>query len=376
MEDFLRNKNLIHALKMISPGSPLRQGLDNILKAKTGGLIVIATGEEIMELRARTGALLLITDKQDVLKEVVDGGFTINEDYTSSKLYELAKMDGAIVLSSDTKKILFANAQLIPDYSISTSETGTRHRTAERVAKQTGAIVIAISQRRNIITVYRGDKKYALEDISKILTKANQALQTLEKYKSVLDEAIINLNALEFNDLVTIYDVAIVIQKIEMVMRITNIIEKYVIELGQEGTLVKMQLEELMGTTKMDQKLIFKDYSKKNVDMAEFKKKIKSFSSEDLLDLTNMAKLLGHSGFSENMDMTIKSRGYRILSKIHRLPSAIIENLVNYFDNFQEILNASIEELDDVEGIGEIRATYIKNGLIKMKQLVLLDRHI
>ena len=350
MEDFLRNKNLIHALKMISPGSPLRQGLDNILKAKTGGLIVIATGEEIME--------------------VVDGGFCINAEYSPAYIYELAKMDGAIVLSSDTKKILFANAQLIPDYSISTSETGTRHRTAERVAKQTGAIVIAISQRRNIITVYRGDKKYALEDISKILTKANQALQTLEKYKSVLDEAIINLNALEFND------VAIVIQKMEMVMRITNIIEKYVIELGQEGTLVKMQLEELMGTTKMDQKLIFKDYSKKNVDMAEFKKKIKSFSSEDLLDLTNMAKLLGHSGFSENMDMTIKSRGYRILSKIHRLPSAIIENLVNYFDNFQEILNASIEELDDVEGIGEIRATYIKNGLIKMKQLVLLDRHI
>ena len=342
MEDFLRNKNLIHALKMISPGSPLRQGLDNILKAKTGGLIVIATGEEIME--------------------VVDGGFCINAEYSPAYIYELAKMDGAIVLSSDTKKILFANAQLIPDYSISTSETG--------------AIVIAISQRRNIITVYRGDKKYALEDISKILTKANQALQTLEKYKSVLDEAIINLNALEFNDLVTIYDVAIVIQKIEMVMRITNIIEKYVIELGQEGTLVKMQLEELMGTTKMDQKLIFKDYSKKNVDMAEFKKKIKSFSSKDLLDLTNMAKLLGHSGFSENMDMTIKSRGYRILSKIHRLPSAIIENLVNYFDNFQEILNASIEELDDVEGIGEIRATYIKNGLIKMKQLVLLDRHI
>ena len=352
MEDFLRNKNLIHALKMISPGSPLRQGLDNILKAKTGGLIVIATGEEIME--------------------VVDGGFCINAEYSPAYIYELAKMDGAIVLSSDTKKILFANAQLIPDYSISTSETGTRHR----VAKQTGAIVIAISQRRNIITVYRGDKKYALEDISKILTKANQALQTLEKYKSVLYEAIINLNALEFNDLVTIYDVAIVIQKMEMVMRITNIIEKYVIELGQEGTLVKMQLEELMGTTKMDQKLIFKDYSKKNVDMAEFKKKIKSFSSEDLLDLTNMAKLLGHSGFSENMDMTIKSRGYRILSKIHRLPSAIIENLVNYFDNFQEILNASIEELDDVEGIGEIRATYIKNGLIKMKQLVLLDRHI
>lgn len=356
MEDFLNNKNLLHALKMISPGTPLRQGLDNVLKAKTGGLIVLATNEEIMK--------------------VVDGGFNINAEYSPSYLYELAKMDGAIVLSGDTKKILFANAQLIPDYSIATSETGTRHRTAERVAKQTGAIVIAISQRRNVITVYNGGQKYVVEEISKIFTKANQALQTLEKYKSVLDQAIINLNALEFNDLVTIYDVALAIQKMEMVMRITNIIEKYVIELGVEGNLVSMQLEELMGTTRMDQKLIFKDYNKQDTDIKEFKKKIKNLTSEELIDLVNMAKLLGYSGFSENMDMPIRTRGYRILNKIHRLPSTIIENLVNYFENFQEILDASIEDLDDVEGIGEIRATYIKNGLIKMKQLVLLDRHI
>ena len=154
-------KILYMLLKMISPGSPLRQGLDNVLKAKTGGLIVIATGDEI--------------------SGVVDGGFCINAEYSPAYIYELAKMDGAIVLSKDVKKIFLANAQLIPDYSISTSETGTRHRTAERVAKQTGAIVIAISQRRNIITVYRGEKKYAFEEISKILTKANQALQTLRK---------------------------------------------------------------------------------------------------------------------------------------------------------------------------------------------------
>lgn len=356
MDDFLSNKHMLHALKMISPGTPLRQGLENVLKAKTGGLIVLATDEEIMR--------------------VVDGGFTINADYSPSYIYELAKMDGAIVLSSDSKKILFANAQLTPDYSIETSETGTRHRTAERVAKQTGAIVIAISQRRNIITLYSGDKKYILEEISKIFTKANQALQTLEKYKSVLDQSVINLNALEFNDLVTIYDVALVIQKMEMVMRVTNIIEKYIIELGEEGTLVSMQLDELMGSTKIDQKLIFKDYGRNNVEIKEFKSKIKNLSSEELVDLANMAKLLGYSGFSENMDMEIQSRGYRILSKIHRLPSSIIENLVNYFGNFQDILDATIEDLDDVEGIGEIRATYIKNGLIKMKQLVLLDRHI
>ncbi|RDY22751.1 DNA integrity scanning protein DisA [Romboutsia maritimum] len=356
MEDFLSNKNLLQALKMISPGTPLRQGLNNVLKAKTGGLIVIANSEEIMK--------------------VVDGGFTINAEYSPSHIYELAKMDGAIVISGDIKRILVANAQLIPDYSIDTSETGTRHRTAERVAKQTGAIVIAISQRRNVITVYREGQKYVVEEISKIFTKANQALQTLEKYKSVLDQAVINLNALEFNNLVTIYDVSIVIQKMEMVMRITNIIEKYIIELGVESTLVSMQLEELMGTARIDQKLIFKDYRRQDIDIKDFKKEMKNLSSEELLDLVSVAKLLGYSNFSENMDMPIRPRGYRILNKIHRLPSTIIENLINYFEGFQEILSASIEELDDVEGIGEIRATYIKNGLIKMQQLVLLDRHI
>lgn len=356
MEDFLGNKSGILALKMISPGTELRQGLNNVLKAKTGGLIVIANSEEIMK--------------------VVDGGFNINAEYSPAYLYELAKMDGAIVLSADMKRILVANAQLIPDYSIDTSETGTRHRTAERVAKQTGAIVIAISQRRNVISVYRGDQKYVVEDISKIFTKANQALQTLEKYKMVLDQAIMSLNALEFNDLVTIYDVALVMQKMEMVMRVTNIIEKYVIELGDEGTLVSMQLEELIGTTKEDRKLIFKDYSKGEEDIKDFRKRAKNLTSDELIDLIYMAKLLGYSGFSENMDMPIRPRGYRVLSKIHRLPSTIIDNLVNYFDGFQDILDASIEDLDDVEGIGEIRATYIKNGLIKMKQLVLLDRHI
>ena len=161
-----------------------------------------------------------------------------------------------------------------------------------------------------------------------------------------------------------------------MVIRVTSIIEKYVIELGDEGTLVSMQLEELMGTTRIDQKLIFKDYNKENTEIKELMKKVKNLNSEELIELVNMAKLLGYSGFSESMDMPIKTRGYRILSKIHRLPTAIIENLVNYFENFQQILDASIEELDEVEGIGEIRATYIKNGLIKMKQLVLLDRHI
>ncbi|XTR37891.1 DNA integrity scanning diadenylate cyclase DisA [Paraclostridium tenue] len=356
MDDFFSGKKAITTLKMISPGTSLRIGIDHVLKAKTGGLIVIADSDEVMK--------------------IVDGGFNINADYSPAYLYELAKMDGAIVLSGDIKKILYANAQLIPDYSIETGETGTRHRTAERVAKQTGGIVIAISQRRNVITVYQGDKKYVIDDISKIFTKANQALQTLEKYKSVLDQAIISLNALEFKDLVTLYDVVLVVQKIEMVMRVTNIIEKYIVELGVEGMLISMQVDELMGTTKIDQNQILKDYKRNDMTLSEFKKKIISLSSEELLDLANIAKMIGYTGFSESMDMPIRPRGYRILNKIHRLPSTIIENLVNYFEDFQDILNASIEDLDDVEGIGEIRAKYIKNGLIKMQELSLIDRHI
>ena len=356
MSDFFSGKKAISTLKMISPGTSLRLGIDHVLKAKTGGLIVIADGDDVMK--------------------IVDGGFQINAEYSPAYLYERAKMDGAIVLSGDIKTILYANAQLIPDYSIETSETGTRHRTAERVAKQTGSIVIAISQRRNVITVYQDDKKYVIEDISKIFTKANQALQTLEKYKAVLDQAIISLTALEFKDLVTLYDVILVVQKIEMVMRVTNIIEKYIVELGIEGTLLSMQVDELMGTTKVDQNQILKDYKRNDMTLAEFKKKIISLSSEELLDLANIAKMIGYTGFTESMDMPVRPRGYRILNKIHRLPSTIIENLVNYFEDFQDILDATTEDLDDVEGIGEIRAKYIKNGLIKMQELSLIDRHI
>ncbi|MDU7965826.1 MAG: DNA integrity scanning diadenylate cyclase DisA [Paeniclostridium sordellii] len=356
MSDFFSGKKAISTLKMISPGTSLRLGIDHVLKAKTGGLIVIADGDDVMK--------------------IVDGGFQINAEYSPAYLYELAKMDGAIVLSGDIKTILYANAQLIPDYSIETSETGTRHRTAERVAKQTGSIVIAISQRRNVITVYQDDKKYVIEDISKIFTKANQALQTLEKYKAVLDQSIISLTALEFKDLVTLYDVVLVVQKIEMVMRVTNIIEKYIVELGIEGTLLSMQVDELMGTTKIDQNQILKDYKRNDMTLAEFKKKIISLSSEELLDLANIAKMIGYTGFTESMDMPVRPKGYRILNKIHRLPSTIIENLVNYFEDFQDILDATTEDLDDVEGIGEIRAKYIKNGLIKMQELSLIDRHI
>ena len=208
-------------------GTDIREGLENILKAKTGALIVIGDSKEVLD--------------------IVDGGFSINEDYTSSRLYELAKMDGAIVLSKDLKRILYANAQLIPNASITTRETGTRHRTAERTAKQTKELVISISQRRNIITVFKGDFRYIIEDTSRLLSKANQALQTVEKYKKVFDEKLSLLNEYEFNDIVTLENVITSIQRAEMTMRMVEEVQRNISELGEEGRLVEMQLEELVG---------------------------------------------------------------------------------------------------------------------------------
>ena len=209
---YKKDDSITQILKMIAPGTAIREGLDNILKAKTG-------------------ALLLITDNKDVMQDVVDGGFYINEDYNSSKLYELAKMDGAIILSGDLKKILFANAQLIPSHEIMTVETGTRHRTAERTAKQTGELVISISQRRNIITIFKGYDRYILEDTDIVLNKANQAIQTLEKYKKVFDNKLNLLNEYEFNDIVTLENVLTSIQRAEMVMRIVEEIQGKIYEL-------------------------------------------------------------------------------------------------------------------------------------------------
>ena len=344
-------------LRMVSPGTPLREGLENVLKAKTGALIVLGDGDPMMK--------------------IVDGGFNINAEFSPAYLYELAKMDGGIVLSSDAKRILYANAQLIPSAEVHTSETGTRHRTAERVAKQTGEMVISISQRRNIITIYKGQNKYILQETAKILTKANQAIQTLEKYKAVLDQAMTNLSALEFEEMVTTYDAATVIQRMEMVLRIVTEVERYILELGNEGRLAKMQMEELIDNVKEDVILVFKDYAKEGISYDEFKKNLRSLTSEELLDINHILRVMGYSSNSQVALETIRhTKGYRILNKIPRLPGSIIEKLIKEFGNLQRIKKATLEDLDEVEGIGEIRAKTIKNGIRRIQEQSLLDRHI
>ncbi len=339
------------------PGTPIRDGLENILRAKTG-------------------ALLLITDNNEIIKQIVDGGFTINEDYSSSKLYELAKMDGAIVLSGDLKKILFANAQLIPSREIETRETGTRHRTAERTAKQTGELVISISQRRNIITIFKGDFRYILEDTNAVLNKANQGIQTLERYKKVFDNRLDILNEYEFNDIVTLKNVIDVIQRAERVMRIADEIQRQIDELGEDGRLVKMQLDELIAGIEKEELLIIKDYivpTKKKRTPEKVLEEIAELSDEEIMRETTISKLLGYETFDNYDEVGVYTRGYRILNKIPRMPSNIVENLIMSFKSFQHILAADIESLDEVDGIGEVRARTIKQSLRRMQEQFIFE---
>ena len=352
----IKEDPIAEILKKIATGTPIREGLDNILKA-------------------RTGALLLITDKQEVIDTLVDGGFAINEDYSSSKLYELAKMDGAIVLSGDMKRILFANAQLIPSYQIPTVETGTRHRTAERTAKQTGELVISISQRRNIITVFKENYRYILEDTDIVLNQANQAVRTLEKYKKVYDSKLNILNEYEFNDIVTLDNVITAIQRAEMVMKIVDEVKRGISELGDEGRLISMQLEELVGGLEKEELLIIKDYNGKikEKNEEELLEEIINLPYEDLLKASSIAKILGYESFENYDEVGVYTRGYRILNKIPKVPSNIVDNLVKSFKSFQHILSADIPELDEVEGIGEVRAKTIKQSLKRMQEQFIFD---
>lgn len=342
-------------LRMMSPGTALREGLENILRAKTGGLIVLSDDESVMK--------------------IADGGFLINSEYSSAYVYELAKMDGAIIISKDLKKIVSANIQLVPDSSIPTFETGTRHRTAHRVARQTGNIVVAISQRRNMITVYKRDIKYVLRESSVILEKANQAIQTLEKYVAVLDRVINNLNLLEFQDLTTLFDVATAIQRTEMVMRIVEEIEMYILELGNEGRLISMQLNELAKHIERDGKLLIRDYIRDDLDRDEAYKDMQKLTQSELLDLDAIIKVIGYSGESL-VETLISPKGYRILSKVQRIPSTVIENLIREFKDLTSIIQADIEELDKVEGIGEARAKAIRSGLKRMNEQVYLNKQL
>jgi diadenylate cyclase len=351
------SSELLNALAAVAPGTPLREGLDRILQASMGALIVVGDGPEVLN--------------------ICSGGFLLDAAFSPQRLSELAKMDGAIILASDASRIARANVHLVPNPNVPTSETGTRHRTAERVARSIDVPVISVSEDMAVIAVYSRDLKHPLESIPRLLTRSNQALQTLERYRNRLDAVSSSLSALEVEDLVTVRDVVSVLQRTEMVLRIADEIRADIIELGVDGRLVQLQLDELIGGVEDDRRLVIKDYfheeSEWHLDQAMGA--LAELGTEDLLDLKAVGSMLHLPGGSVDLDAGVQPRGFRLLSKIPRLPEAVINSIVARFGNLQKVMRATIDDLDDVAGVGESRARAIKEGLSRLAESSILDRY-
>ncbi|MBF4762475.1 DNA integrity scanning protein DisA [Nocardioides islandensis] len=343
-------------LALIAPGTPLRDGLERILRGRTGALIVLGNDRTVESLTT--------------------GGFVLDVPFTATGLRELAKMDGAIIVDKDLTRILRAAVHLMPDQRIPTDETGTRHRTADRVAKQTGHPVISVSQSMQIIAAYVGETRHVLEDSGQILSRANQALATLERYKLRLDEVSTTLSALEIEDLVTVRDVAVVAQRLEMVTRIAREIEDYVLELGTDGRLLSLQLEELVTGVDAERELVIRDYvgtGRKARSAQALLAHLESLSPTELVDPLAVAKALA---LGEHLDAAVAPRGYRLLAKVPRLPAPVVDRLVEHFGTLQKLLSAGVDDLQAVEGVGELRARSVREGLSRLAESTILERYV
>jgi diadenylate cyclase len=349
---------LVRALEMVAPGTAVREGIDAIVQGRLGALICIGDSEELSFLYS--------------------GGIKLDIDYTPALLYQVAKMDGAIILSANSAKICWANVQLMPDPTILSLETGTRHRTAERVAKQTDALVIAVSASRDVVSLYLDASKYILEDIPVVLAKANQALATLDKYRSRLDQVSTRLTALEFEGGVTLHDVLTVLQRAELVTRMAVEIERYIVELGTEGRLIEMQLEETMVGVAADKAALVHDYlaEPSEESFAIVLDQLARLPHQDLLDFGRLAEVLGYDRKLNTLDHPVSPRGFRILGKIPRLPKLVIQAIVREFGGLEEILAATDTELEGVEGVGDMRAKDIREGLRRLQEINLVDRYL
>lgn len=357
-----REEALLRAsLTAIAPGTGLRDGLERVLRANTGGLIVLGFDKTV--------------------ESICTGGFVLDVEFTATRLRELCKLDGAVVLDKDITKIVRAGVHLMPDSTIPTDETGTRHRTAERVNRQTGFPVVAVSHSMRLIAMYVNGTRRVLEDSTTVLSRANQALATLERYKLRLDEVAGTLSALEIEDLVTVRDVTAVAQRLEMVRLIATEIAGYVLELGIDGRLLSLQLDELIAGVEPERELVARDYfperaAKKGRTVTEVLADLEALTHAELLDLQTVAKALGYSGSPESLDSAVSPRGYRLLAKIPRLPNTVIERLVEHFGGLQKLLAASIDDLQTVEGVGETRARSVREGLSRLAESSILERYV
>jgi diadenylate cyclase len=348
-------------LAQVAPGTQLRDGLERILRGHTGALIVLGHDKNVEAL--------------------CTGGFPLDVEFAATRLRELAKMDGAIVLDDGLSRILRAATHLVPDPSIPTEESGTRHRTAERVAKQTGYPVISVSQSMRIIALYVDGRRYVLDDSAAILSRANQALATLERYKLRLDEVSGTLSALEIEDLVTVRDTVVVTQRLEMVLRIASEIDGYVVELGTDGRLLALQRDELMAGVTQERELVVRDYlspphGRRPRTVETVLSELDDLSATDLLDFEVIARVCGFGTAADVLETPVSPRGYRLLARVPRLPAAVIERLIDHFGGLQKLLAATIDDLQLVEGVGEARARSVREGLSRLAESSILERYV
>jgi diadenylate cyclase len=354
-----QDEELRNVLATVAPGTWLRDGLERILRGNTGALIVIGW--------------------DGTVEMLCTGGFPLDDvEFSATRLRELCKMDGAVVLTADGSRILRAATHLMPDPAIPTEESGTRHRTAQRVARQTGFPVISVSQSMKIISLYVRDRRYVLESTGELLTRANQAINTLERYKARLDEVSNALSALEIEDLVTVRDVAVVAQRLEMVRRIADEVTGQVVELGTDGRLLALQLDELMAGVDQDRDLIARDYAptgRRGRTSVQVNGELAELSATDLLDLSLVARAMGLSASAEGLDSAASPRGHRLLARVPRLPNTIVDRVVDHFGGLQKLLAASAEDLLAVDGIGETRARAVREAISRLAEVSIIDRY-
>jgi diadenylate cyclase len=357
-DDPRRDPRLLAALEHIAPGAELRQAIDDIIRSREGALIVV--GDPI------------------ALSFLYSGGIRLDQPFTPQLLYELSKMDGAIIVNPSLTKLAYANVQLMPDPTIPSNETGTRHRTAERVAKQTGELVVSISQQRETVTVFIGEIRYQLEAIADVLAKTNQALATLDTYRQRLEQALTRLTALEFQNAVVLDDVLVVLQRAELTTRMAEEIERDCIELGAEGRLIRLQLAELVGQVPLERMTVLRDYhaSDSPEQSTIALETLARLPYEDLLESEVLVELLGYPRATNPLDHGVSPRGFRILSHIPRLPDGVVDRVVDRLAGLDAIVRASQRDLEMVEGVGPARAREIREGLRRLQEHNLVDRYL
>ena len=343
--------SLEELLENIAPGTKLRDGVDRIVEQGHGGLLVLSPLQKI--------------------EEIITTGFKVNAEVTSQRLSELSKMDGAIVIDDDLKKITYANAHLSPDPAIESQETGTRHKAAEQTAKQIRIPVVAISERRNRVTVYYRDQRYILREISTIMSKVNQALLIMDQYRGNYDEALQELTALELDGNVLPFHVANPLTKIGQMLTLKNEILRMFVELGEEKALPGRQLDNMVAGVESELEFIIKDFHRDpKDDVEEVRESIIELCTDTPPSTKRIMALLGYE--EEDLDDFLTPRGYRILHQIPRLPHTVIERMVDEFGNLENILESSKEDLQEVKGIAETRSNTIKAGLKRLENRITL----